>query len=119
MDKIMRELAPRCNSVKQAANVTGPPTHILAPSHTFIERRHCFSCWFSIFLRKCCLFTLVVLKNGIVADKGICISHKMQGFPPEGYEPLPPNSPEDTYHEEFENHSDARSVSTPLLETPE
>jgi hypothetical protein len=41
----------------------------------------------------------------------------MQGMPPEeGYKPLPPNSPEDTYCEEVENHSDAGSVATPLLE---
>jgi hypothetical protein len=42
----------------------------------------------------------------------------MQGFPPEGYKPLPPNSPEDIYHEEVENHSDAGSAATPLLENP-
>jgi hypothetical protein len=41
----------------------------------------------------------------------------MQGIPPEeGYQPLPPNSPEDTYHEEVENHSEVGSVATPLLE---
>jgi hypothetical protein len=54
-----------------------------------------------------------------VADKGIHRSRRMQGFPPEGYEPLPPNSPEDTYHEEVENHSDAGSAATPLLANPE
>jgi hypothetical protein len=43
----------------------------------------------------------------------------MQGFPLEGYEPLPPNSPEDIYREEVENRSDAGSVATPLLENPE
>jgi hypothetical protein len=43
----------------------------------------------------------------------------MQGFPPKGYEPLPPNSPQEIYHEEVENHSDARSVATPLLENLE
>jgi hypothetical protein len=44
----------------------------------------------------------------------------MQGFPlEEGYEPLPPNSPEDIYREEVENRSDAGSVATPLLENPE
>jgi hypothetical protein len=43
----------------------------------------------------------------------------MQGFPPEGYEPIPPNSPEDTYCEEVENYSDTGSVATPLIEHPE
>jgi hypothetical protein len=43
----------------------------------------------------------------------------MQGFPLEGYEPLPPNSPEDIYREEVENRSDVGSVATPLLENPE
>jgi hypothetical protein len=42
-----------------------------------------------------------------------------KGFLQEGYKPLPPNSPEDTYREEVENHSDAGSVATPLLENPE
>jgi hypothetical protein len=36
-----------------------------------------------------------------------------------GYEPLPPNSPEDTYREEAENYSDTGSVATPLIEHPE
>jgi hypothetical protein len=43
----------------------------------------------------------------------------MQGLPLEGYEPLPPNSPEDIYREEVENLSDAGSAATPLLENPE
>jgi hypothetical protein len=43
----------------------------------------------------------------------------MQGFPLEGYKPIPPNSPEDTYREEVENYSDARSVATPLIENLE
>jgi hypothetical protein len=59
------------------------------------------------------------LKIGTVADKGLRRSRRMQGFPPEGYEPLPPNSPEDTYREEVENHSDVGSVATPLLANPE
>jgi hypothetical protein len=42
-----------------------------------------------------------------------------KGLPLEGYEPLPPNSPEYFYREEVENHSDAGSVATPLLENPE
>jgi hypothetical protein len=54
-----------------------------------------------------------------VDDKGLRRSRRMQGFPLEGYEPLPPNSPEDTYREEVENHSDAGSVATPLLANPE
>jgi hypothetical protein len=43
----------------------------------------------------------------------------MQGFPPEGYEPLPPNSPEYFYCEEVENRSDAESASILLLANPE
>jgi hypothetical protein len=43
----------------------------------------------------------------------------MQGLPPEGYEPLPPNSLEEIYHEEAENCFDVGSVATPLLENPE
>jgi hypothetical protein len=54
-----------------------------------------------------------------VDDKGLRRSRRMQGFPPEGYEPLPPNSPEDIYREEVENHSDVGSVATPLLANPE
>jgi hypothetical protein len=65
------------------------------------------------------LFTLVVLKIGTMVDKGLYRSCRMQGFPPEGYEPIPPNSPEDTYREEVENYSEAGSVATPLIENPE
>jgi hypothetical protein len=54
-----------------------------------------------------------------VSDKGLRRSCRMQGFPLEGYKLLPPNSPEDTYHEEVENHLDDRSGSTPLLANPE
>jgi hypothetical protein len=43
----------------------------------------------------------------------------MQGFSLEGYEPLPPNSPEDIHREEVENRSDVGSIATPLLENPE
>ena len=43
----------------------------------------------------------------------------MQGFPPEGYQPLPPNPPEDNYHGEVENQSDAGSVVTPLIDNQE
>jgi hypothetical protein len=65
------------------------------------------------------LITLVVIKIGTVANKGLHRSHRMQRFPPEGYEPLPPNSPKDTFHEEVENYSDTGSASTPLIEHPE
>jgi hypothetical protein len=71
------------------------------------------------FFSECCLFTLVVLKIGIVVNKGLRRSHRMQWFPPEGYKPIPPNSPEDTYREEVENYSDVGSVATPLIENPE
>jgi hypothetical protein len=59
------------------------------------------------------------LKIGTVVDKGICRSCRIQGFPLEGYEPLPPNSPEDTYREEVKNYSDTGSPATPLLENTE
>jgi hypothetical protein len=42
----------------------------------------------------------------------------MQGFPLEGYEPLPPNSLNDIYHEEVDNHLDVGSDATPLLTNP-
>jgi hypothetical protein len=40
----------------------------------------------------------------------------MQALPPEGYQPLPPNPPEDNYRGEVENQSDAWSVVAPLLD---
>jgi hypothetical protein len=43
----------------------------------------------------------------------------MQGPPPEGYQPLPPNPPENNYHGEVENHSDTGSVVTPPLDNLE
>jgi hypothetical protein len=43
----------------------------------------------------------------------------MQGLPPEGYQPLPPNPPEDNYCREVENPSDTESVIAPLLDNPE
>jgi hypothetical protein len=43
----------------------------------------------------------------------------MQGLPPEGYQPLPPNPPEDNYRREVENQSDAGSVIAPLLDNSE
>ena len=54
-----------------------------------------------------------------MADKGLCRSRRMQGLPPKGYEPLPPNSLEDTYREEVENHSDVGSDATYFLENTE
>ena len=39
----------------------------------------------------------------------------MQGLPLEGYQPLPPNPPEDNYRREVENQSDVGSVISPLL----
>jgi hypothetical protein len=54
-----------------------------------------------------------------MANKGLRRSRRMQGFPIEGYAPLPPNSPKDTYHEEVKNHLDAGSAATPLLANPE
>jgi hypothetical protein len=57
-----------------------------------------------------------------VADKGLHRSRRMKGFPLEGYEPLPPNSPKDTFCGEVfeeENYSDTRSVVIPLIEHPE
>ena len=43
----------------------------------------------------------------------------MQGLPPEGYQPLPPNPPEENYRGEVENQSDTRSVVTPPLDNEE
>jgi hypothetical protein len=43
----------------------------------------------------------------------------MQGLPPEGCQPLPPNPPEDNYSGEVENQSDTRSIVTPSLENQE
>jgi hypothetical protein len=43
----------------------------------------------------------------------------MQGLPPEGYQPLPPNPPEDNYGGEVENQSDAGSVVAPPLDDSE
>jgi hypothetical protein len=40
----------------------------------------------------------------------------MQGIPSEGYQPLPPNPPEDNYRREVENQSDAGSVIAPPLD---
>jgi hypothetical protein len=43
----------------------------------------------------------------------------MQGLPPEGYQPLPPNPPKDNYCGDVENQSDARSVVSPPLDNSE
>jgi hypothetical protein len=43
----------------------------------------------------------------------------MQGLPSEGYQPLPPNPPEDKYRREVEDQSDAGSVIAPLLDKSE
>jgi hypothetical protein len=43
----------------------------------------------------------------------------MKGFPPKGYQPLPPHPPEDNYHGGVENQSDTRSVVTPPLDNQE
>ena len=43
----------------------------------------------------------------------------MQGLPPKGYQPLPPNPPEDNYRREVENESDTGSAIAPLLDNSE
>jgi hypothetical protein len=43
----------------------------------------------------------------------------MQGLPLEGYQPLPPNPPEDNYCREVENQSDAGSAIAPPLDNLE
>jgi hypothetical protein len=43
----------------------------------------------------------------------------MQGLPPQSYQPLPPNPPEDNYHREVENQSDTGSVISPPLDNSE
>jgi hypothetical protein len=62
---------------------------------------------------------LLFSKIESVDNKGLRRSRRMQGFPLEGYQPLLPNPPEDNYHGEVENQSDARSVVTPPLDNPE
>jgi hypothetical protein len=52
-------------------------------------------------------------------DKGLHQSRKMQGMPLEGYQPLPPNPPEDNYHGKVENQFDAGSVVAPPLDNSE
>jgi hypothetical protein len=54
-----------------------------------------------------------------VDDKGLRQSRRMQGMPPEGYQPLPPNPPEDNYRGEVENQSDVGSVVAPPLDNSE
>jgi hypothetical protein len=54
-----------------------------------------------------------------VDDKGLHRSCSMQGMPPEGYQPLPPNPPEENYCREIENQSDAGSVISPSLDNSE
>jgi hypothetical protein len=43
----------------------------------------------------------------------------MQRLPPEGYQPLPSNPPEDNYHREVENPSNAETAIAPPLDNPE
>jgi hypothetical protein len=43
----------------------------------------------------------------------------MQGLPPEGYRPLPPNSTKDIYFEEVENCSNTGSIASPLFKNLE
>jgi hypothetical protein len=66
-------------------------------------------------------FQCVLLFSTIepVDDKGLCRSRRMQGLPTEGYQPLPPNPPEDNYRREVENPSDAGSVIAPPLDNSE
>jgi hypothetical protein len=54
-----------------------------------------------------------------VDDKGLFQSCRMQGLPPEGYQPLPPNPPEDNYRREVENQSDTGSDIAPPLDNLE
>jgi hypothetical protein len=43
----------------------------------------------------------------------------MKGMPPKGYQPLPPNPPEDNYRGEVENQFDIGSVFAPSLDNLE
>jgi hypothetical protein len=67
------------------------------------------------------VFQCVLLFSTIdpIDDKGLRRSHKIQGLPPKGYQPLPPNPPEDNYHREVENQSDAGIVIAPSLDNSE
>jgi hypothetical protein len=62
---------------------------------------------------------LLFFKIEPIDDKGLRRSHSMQGLPPEGYQPLPPNPLEDNYHGEVENQSDTGSVVAPSLDNQE
>ena len=78
----------------------------------FIERRHCLFVDFSKFLVSVVCLLDCIFKIDTVDDKGLRKSRRMQGFPLEGYEPFPLNSPDDIYCEEVDNHC---NVATPLL----
>jgi hypothetical protein len=66
-------------------------------------------------------FQCVLLFSTIepVDDKGLRQSRRMKGLSLEGYQPLPPNPPEDNYRREVENQSDTGSVIAPLLDNLE
>jgi hypothetical protein len=66
-------------------------------------------------------FQCVLLFSTIepIEDKGHHRSRRMQGIPPKGYPPLPPNPPEDNYHREVENQFDPGSVIVPSLHNSE
>jgi hypothetical protein len=54
-----------------------------------------------------------------VDDQGLRRSRRMQGLPPEGYQPLPPNPPKYDHHREVENPSDIESAFAPPLDNSE
>jgi hypothetical protein len=62
---------------------------------------------------------LLFSKIELVENKGIHWSRRMQGLPPEGYQPLPPNPPKDNYRGKVENQYYVGSVITPLLDNHE
>ena len=66
-------------------------------------------------------FQCVFLSSTIepIDDKGLHRSRRLQGLPLEGYQPLPPNPPEDNYHREVEYQSDAGNVIAPPLDNSE
>jgi hypothetical protein len=76
-------------------------------------------------LVECCLFSIVGFKfstlSTVVVDD-LRRSCRMQGLPPEYYQPIPPHSPKDTSRGDIvdeENYFDTGSVATPLIKHSE
>jgi hypothetical protein len=69
-----------------------------------------------------CLFFIVVFNFSTMVDDGLRRSCRMQGFPLEYYQPIPPYSPEDTSRGDIVdegNYYDTGSGDPPLIERSE